>query len=351
MEKLVDERDMDMLFLNAFGTDKEFLKLFTAKTVLPQVEYEVKEVYLSKTDKDGESDITVVIENDGRRYGILIEDKIDAIDMFEQPERYIKRGNRGKANKDYEEFYSFIVCPQKYYDNNEAAKRYHHKVMYEEIRDYLKDKKDEASQIRYQVISRAIEKAKKPHKVEIDENASSFFESYKDYQEEKYSELNLTTKRGSNGYWAQYSTRLGSAYLLHKIEDGKVDLTFNKAADHVDRLDVVAEWLRKHNILNASAVVTGMAGSIRVTVPKLNMQIPFDQNDEYDVEVCFKIISTLIEAANIFAVAGSVADLQYRITKGAPLCLQKLIGNCLENSCPSGRKDIWRNSAGITLKS
>ena len=28
----------------------------------------------------------------------------------------------------------------------------------------------------------------------------------------------------------------------------------------------------------------------------------------YDVEVCFIIISTLIEAANIFAVAGSVAD-------------------------------------------
>ncbi len=306
----VTERDMDMMFLNAFGTDKDFLRLFTAKTDLCPDDFYVKEVYLSKADKDGESDITVVIESGGRKYGILVEDKIDAIDMFEQPERYIKRGNRGIDNNDYEKFYSFIVCPEKYYKNNEAARRYPYAVMYEEIRDYLKDQKDSASQVRYQEICQAIEKAKKPHKVEINEKASSFYVRYKDYQEENYPELALATKRGSNGYWAQYTTRLGSVYLLHKIEEGKVDLTFNKAVNYVDRLDVVAEWLRKNNILNASAVVTGMAGSIRVTVPKLNMQIPFEQNDEYDIEVCFKTISALTEAANVFAIANSVSDLK-----------------------------------------
>ena len=52
-----------------------------------------------------------------------------------------------------------------------------------------------------------------------------------------------------------------------------------------------------------------MAGSLRVIVPKLNMEIPFEENDEYDIEVCFKTISDLIEAMNVFGVAGSVSDL------------------------------------------
>ena len=85
------ERDMDMMFLNAFGTDDSFLKLFTNKTKLPKANYKVKEVYLSKSDKDGESDITVIIEAKRVKYGLLIEDKIDAIDMPGQPERYYKR--------------------------------------------------------------------------------------------------------------------------------------------------------------------------------------------------------------------------------------------------------------------
>ena len=77
------------------------------------------DVYLSKSDKDGESDITVIIKSEGKKYGLLIEDKIDAIAMPEQPERYIKRGEKGIKNKDYDAFYSFIVCPEKYYKNND----------------------------------------------------------------------------------------------------------------------------------------------------------------------------------------------------------------------------------------
>ena len=305
----VCERDMDMMFLNAFGTDKGFLNLFTDKTDLPKTDFEVMDVCLSKSDKDGESDITVIIESKGRKYGLLIEDKIDAIAMPKQPERYIKRGEKGIKNKDYDDFYSFIVCPEKYYKNNDEAKKYPYAVMYEEIKEYFKDKTEPQYAVYYQQISQAINKAKKPSKVEINEKANRFYRKYKDYQEEKYPELDLTTKRNANGYWAHYNTRFGSVYLLHKIGEGRVDLTFNKAKEHLDKLEVVADWLRKNEIVNVAATVTGMAGSLRVIVPKLNMEIPFEENDEYDIEVCFKTISDLIEAMNVFAVAESVSDL------------------------------------------
>ncbi len=306
----VCERDMDMLFMTAFATDEGFLNLFIRETNFPKERYEVKEIYLSKADKDGESDITVIIESNKTRYGLLIEDKIDAIAMPEQPERYIKRGDKGVENKDYENYCCFIVCPEKYYKNNDAAKRYPHVLKYEEIMSYFKSKTEFEGFVFYQQISQAIEKAKRPPKVEIDENANRFFRKYKDYQEEKYPQLNLTTKRDANGYWAHYTTRFGSAYLYHKISEGRVDLTFNRAAKFMDKLETVADWLRRHGIGNVGAVVTGMAGALRVTVPKLNMQIPFDENDEYDIEVCFKTISELIEAVNVFGVANEVSDLK-----------------------------------------
>lgn len=305
----VSERDMDLLFLNAFGTDTGFLQLFLNKTDLPKENYTVQEIALSKADKDGESDITVIIESAGKKYGLLVEDKIDAIAMPEQPERYIKRGNKGIENGDYEQFYSFIVCPQKYYDNNDAAKKYPYVVLYEEMQEYWKSQTEPINAIRYQQISQAIEKAKRPPKVEIDENANLFFRKYKDYQEGNYPALNLTTKRESNGYWAHYATRFGTVYLLHKIGEGKVDLTFNKASEHMDKLEVVAAWLRKHGFENVGAVVTGKAGALHVNVPKLNMQIPFEENDEYDIEVCFKTISDMIEAVNVFSVATGISNL------------------------------------------
>ena len=305
----VSERDMDMLFLNAFSIDLGFLNLFIKEASLPDLDYTVREIYLSKADNDGESDITVIVESPDKRIGLLIEDKIDAIDMPAQPERYKIRGDNGITNGDYDEFYSFIVCPEKYYKNNDAAKKYPYSVMYESIRDYFSKKTDPIYSVFYQEISQAIDKAKRPPKVVINENANKFFRKYKDYQEANFPELHLTTKRDSNGYWAHYTTRFGLVYLLHKIGDGKADLTFNRAAGSVDKLEVVASWLRNHGVANASAVKTGMSGTIRVNVPKLDMSIPFEENDLYDIEMCFKTINDLIAAVNVFGIAGSLSNL------------------------------------------
>ena len=59
----VEERDMDTLFLEAIGSDKGFLQLFTNEIeVLKERNIEVDSIELSKSDSDGESDITVIVE-------------------------------------------------------------------------------------------------------------------------------------------------------------------------------------------------------------------------------------------------------------------------------------------------
>ena len=88
------ERDMDLLFLEAIGTDIGFAKLLIDKTKWAGKDFSVEKIELSKTDPElGESDITVIIKIDGVLFAMLIEDKIDAIAMPEQHARYVKRGN------------------------------------------------------------------------------------------------------------------------------------------------------------------------------------------------------------------------------------------------------------------
>ena len=300
---------MDMMFLYLFSTDMEFLKLFLNEANVTCESAEVISVELSKTDpKYGESDITVIVKTDKQKIALLIEDKIDAIAMPEQPERYLRRGRIGVKKGEYDRYKNFIVCPQKYYENNEIATHYPFVVTYETIRDYIAQVDSQLYRVYHQQITQSINKAKKHQQIIIDEKANAFFRQYKDYQEANYPNLDLRTKRGSNGYWALYATRLGNVYIHHKIKNGKVDLTFNNAATRMAELTQVVEWLRNHNINGIRAVVAGKSGVIHANVPPLDMTIPFDDNSEKDICKCFMAIAEMTEIANIFALANSLGE-------------------------------------------
>lgn len=123
----ISERDMDMLFLQLFSSDAGFVDLFLREAKIASKSVSVVAIELSKTDPElGESDITVTLNVDGKRIELLIEDKIDATAMPEQPERYIKRAQKAVDKGECEASACYIVCPQKYYDNNEAARKYPH---------------------------------------------------------------------------------------------------------------------------------------------------------------------------------------------------------------------------------
>ena len=304
----VAERDMDLMFLHLFSMDEDFAKTFLKLTGLEYQSCEVISVELSKVDaKLGESDITVVLDVDSAKVALLIEDKIDAIDMPEQPERYIMRGELGITNGEYDRFYSFIVCPQKYYDSNDAAKKYPYHITYEQVLDYLTKKESHCYSSFCQQIEQALDKVKKPSNVIINESANVFFNKYKDYQETHYPNLDLRTNRSSNGYWAWYGTRLGDVYLNHKIKEGSVDLTFNNASTRMNDLESLMPLFNSSIIGTVRAREAGKAGVIRADVPKLDMSIPFEDNDQADVGRCFEVISEMIRIANMIAVAGDMA--------------------------------------------
>ena len=305
----VTERDMDLLFANALASDPGFLCLFVSKAGIICNHPVVTDVIISKTEtRLGESDITLHLELDGKKYGFLIEDKIDAVNMPDQHRRYVRRGEKGIEHGDYDFFEVFIVCPEKYYEANEEAKKYAHHIFYEECKEYFASKDDPASKLKEQQLSQALEKAHRPAQVIIDERANDFFRNYKAYQEENYPQLDLRTSSTSNGYWAHFSVRLKNAYILHKMGRGDIDLNLSGAAVNIEYVESIVSWLNIHGIPEARSYVTGKSASIRINAPALDMQKPFDECSKEELNKCFDAICTLVEVAHIFELARRVAD-------------------------------------------
>ena len=133
-EKII-ERDIDLLIINKFINEKRFKDYFLS--IIGLSNYEIVTIEHSFMDNNGESDITVILENNYERIALLIEDKIDAVAMPNQYERYNIRGNKGIQNNEYDRFFVFIVAPEDYLNVNEEAEKYDNKISYEELLNIL----------------------------------------------------------------------------------------------------------------------------------------------------------------------------------------------------------------------
>lgn len=100
-----------------------------------------------------------------------------------------------------------------------------------------------------------------------------------------------------------------SVVIYGSRQVGKVDLTFSKAAARMNDMETMASWLRSHNLPTVRAEVAGKAGVLHIDVPILNMTIPFEENNQSDIEECFKAIKSLTEAANVLALSSEMAGL------------------------------------------
>lgn len=306
----VSERDMDLLFMETFATDTDFSDLFLKKTSCSGSPYTILHAERSKVDNGlGESDLTVIYEISGKKHALLIEDKIDAVAMPEQHERYLKRGQKGIKNGEYDSFDVFIICPEKYRNTNEESAKYEHFVSYEECRNYFAGKDDIYSQVRFQQISQAIETMKAEYKVDINEIAVQSFKKYAEYQMAYYPRLNLRNKADGekvNGWWPHFSVGVKEMYILHKTDRNIADLTINNASDKIPQLSVVLAWLHENGRTHITLEKTGKSAAFRIKTPPITMSKPFETwNMEY-LKECFDAIQELADLAGMFVVIDRV---------------------------------------------
>ena len=298
----VTEHDMDLLFLEEFACSETFLSLFTYPISISNAR--VLSVHSSLTDSVlGESDMTVILDAGGKKIGLLIENKIDAIAMPEQAARYNLRGAKGIARGDYEIFFVFIIAPQKYLNQNHEAQKYPHKVSYEEVQLYFEGQQDSRASFKLQQIRQAIEKQKKGYQVEADLSVTDFWRRYALLQEESFPNLNLIYSgevKGANASWPRFQTKIDGLYMYHKTEMGCVDLTFDGCADKILEIDsLLKETVGDYACEGFSIHKTGKAAAVRLTAPTLDLHKPFEEQKE-SVEMGMKSVLRMAELSKMF---------------------------------------------------
>ena len=283
----VYERDIDLYIINKFINDSKFKELFLKK--IDCQNYQVCKCLHSFSDEHGESDITIILENDNRKIGLLIENKITATAMPEQYERYILRAEKQKHEGLFDNYYIFIIAPKNYIDLNNEAQKYDNKISYEEILDYISGDVYGES-----LIKEAIEEKKKGYEVIENKPVTLFWEKYYDMVENKFSDLKLNRNegaRGSDANWPIFLTSIKKIKIFHKADRGFVDLTFRRVSQYYfEAYDIVKNVLKENMTLQQ----TGRSLAIRIIVPKIDFEKDFEEQEEKVIQ-CLEVVRELQE--------------------------------------------------------
>ena len=306
----ISERDMDLLFLEEFALNKDFVSLFLQKTGNTELfSYKIISEEISLTDAAlGESDLTIVLEKDGHKVALLVEDKIHATAQPRQYERYVERGEKGVREKIYDAFYIFLIAPEEYIKNNSSAAKYPLKVTYEECQKLFAEPITVRNQLRYQQFSEAIKQAHRPYNKIVDTVSTVFWSKYVCYLHTHYPNIELRSKvkeKSKNGDWPTYKTSLDlkPVYIHHKmnmrgVEYSYIDLTFNGLAAHREELKgLLKDMLREQYIPQFGIHKAGNSAVLRLVAPKcLDWQIPFEEQIA-TVEEHLYLVSLMCETA------------------------------------------------------
>lgn len=251
------ERDIDLLIMEEFISDESFARLFL-DAVGMFGSYVVEQAIHSKTDADlGESDIVFVLNIAGKRHALHIEDKIDAIAMPMQHDRYDLRAQKDISVGQYDSYSVLIVAPEKYLRNNKEAQKYTHHVTYEQMREHFLAKSDIRSKYKLALIERAIFEQRNGYQYEANPGVVRFCTAMATYQKENFPGL----PKGSVAWWPGYPTLLNNAVMVFKSNKGFCDLQFG----HTLAQDLYAR-VKEHLSERMNVVQTGKSASVRIVV-------------------------------------------------------------------------------------
>jgi hypothetical protein len=265
-------------------------------------------------DSLGETDVTVILSNGKRRHAFLIENKINAIAMSNQANRYINRGAKQIKQGLYDSFQVFIVAPRKYLDINSEAKHYPNKISYERIISFLSRMNEKEMQLA--LLRRAIE-SRGVYEVEPDEHITEFNDLYISYVQRHFDDLNpyiTSGYRGPNATWPGFKTPVKGVKITHKSYNGFVDLRFSGLGNHITKLKNIMSDIIGDDMI---VVQTGKTANIRLVTDKVYFDRDFESQKD-------KIHKALEKVRKLNEMINNISyDNDYRNIKDSILELYK----------------------------
>jgi len=279
------ERDMDLLILEEFVSDPDFVQLFL-DTIGITEHYVIEQAIHSLRDADlGESDIVFILNIDGVRHAIHIEDKIDALAMPDQHDRYILRAEKDIAAGLYDTYSVFIVAPAKYLSANKEARKYENQLSYEQLRSHFANKTDLRSQYKLALIDRAIYEQKNGYQWEANPGVVQFCAAMDAYQKEHFPGLPI----GTQAWWRGYKTLLPNATIVYKANKGFCDLQFGNCSPQ-ELYPRVKDYLSER----MTVVKAGKSASVRIVTEPVWFEHRFEDKLP-QVDLALAALSELYE--------------------------------------------------------
>ncbi|HYA17254.1 MAG TPA: hypothetical protein VEF06_07300 [Bryobacteraceae bacterium] len=264
------ERDVDLLLAEEFTVSPPFVRWFLDQTrSFRGLQAEVEDVFTSRSDVTGESDLVVIFRrhDDGSRFAVHIEDKIDAPLQPEQELRYRQRADADVSRGAYATYDVILCSPQGYRESHPDAEGFDAFVTYEQISGFLSDHAPDDRRHRYRAafLASAAKKSSNTYERIDDARTNLFWAAAYDIAVREFPELEmkpLTVTKDST--WIEFRPKDMPSlprriYISFKGDRGFMDLTFSACTAYLFQPRIAA-------LLEPDMTVhqTGKAAAVRI---------------------------------------------------------------------------------------
>ncbi len=229
----------------------------------------------SLSDTDGESDLLLRILSDGRRIGILIENKIGAPEQHEQDRRYHRRGIKSREQGKLDDYVTVICAPSRYLDSLGQTSTYQHRVSYERIGAWFASQDGRRAQWRSHVMREAIEQNRRGYTMAVNEANTAFHLAYWNHLQKQHPRIQMAKpkNRGSKSNWIILKGHdfPRGVNMHHKINQQVMEIGFSGHTIE-EILIAKSDWPD-----DVTPVQKGGAASLSIRVPAIDMKATFAQ--------------------------------------------------------------------------
>ena len=265
----VAERDIDLLLMEEFHISDDFVAWFCGQVGLHNVS--PTGAWHSLSDTDGESDLVLRVIKEGRRIGVLIENKVAAPEQDLQAERYHLRGIKSREEGKLDDYVTVMCAPRRYLDGLRPTSVYQYRVSYEQIAAWFGTQPGRRAAWRRHIMEEAIDQGRRGYTMAVNAVNTAFHLDYWEHLRERHPRIQMARpkSRGSKSTWIILKGHdfPKGVNMHHKFDQQVIEIGF-PGWKIEDLLAVKADW--PDDIV---PVQKGGTASLAIRVPPIDMKL------------------------------------------------------------------------------